>query len=293
MPTSSSDRPQTVLPGLVTLALGGVLVFGLASYAVARWAPMVSIGEQSAFTWSDINRLYTVEQWIGEVLGDSAVESRRDVLYNLAIYGLQKEWLQRERIHTDRTRSTQALEERTVLKGLHNRIKGYLGDDYYRLYVEPVTMNQVFEAWYKEREPGLRLARVLHAQALESGFDKITETHRTIEVLLPGTEGNRVLVAQLAALQARQPDDAVGSEADGQGQATVYEKMVDIGSAYLILPAQTATVKEQRLAVQAVAVQKQAYAEVLSAVASKVPVEFSVVSVYDREDLRYRENSVF
>ena len=293
MPAPSSDRPQAVLHGLVALALGGVLVFGLAGYAVARWAPMVSIGEQSAFTWSDINRLYTVERWIGEVLGDSAVESRRDVLYNLAIYGLQKEWLQREQIHTDRVRSTQALEERTVLKGLHNRIKGYLGDDYYRLYVEPVTMNQVFEAWYKEREPGLQMARVLHAQALESGFDKITETHRTVEVLLPGTESNRTLVAQLAALQARQSDDAVGGVADGQGQTAVYEKMVDIGSAYLILPAQTATIKEQRLAVQAVAVQKQAYAEVLSAVASKVPVEFSAVSVYDREDLRYRENSVF
>ena len=172
-----------------------------------------------------------------------------------------------------------------MLKGLHNRIKGYLGDDYYRLYVEPVTMNQVFEAWYKEREPGLRMARILHAQALESGFDKMTETHRTVEVLLPGTEGNRALVAQLAALQARQSDDAVGGVADGQGQTAVYEKMVDIGSAYLILPAQTATIKEQRLAVQAVAVQKQAYAAVLSEVASKVPVEFSAVSVYDRKDL--------
>ena len=262
---------------LVGLALGGVLVLGVAAYVVARWVPMVSIGEQSAFTWSDINRLYTVERWIGEVLGDSAVSSRRDVLYNLTVHGLQKEWLQREQIRPNRARATQTLEQRTVLKGLHQRIKDYLGDDYYRLYVEPVTMNTVFEAWYKERESGRRLARQLHAQALESGFGEIADKHKATEVLVPDNEANRALVAQLSALKG----------------SAVYDKMVDVGSAYLILPAQEAKIVDGRISVRAVAVQKQPYAEVLSAVASRVPVEFSAVSVYDRDDLQRRENSIF
>ncbi len=279
---------------LATVSLGSVLLLGMAGYALARWMPMINVGERaaSAFTWSDINRLYTVEQWIGEVLGDSSVSSRRDVLYNLAVAGLQKEWLERQNIRPNRARAVEVLEQRTVLKGLHRRIQSYLGDDFYRLYVEPVTMNTVFEAWYQQNESGRSAARRVHAEALKSGLSQVSQTYQLpqTEVLISDTETNRELVERLKTIDAPSGGAADAGEA---GKDAIYDSVVDIGAAYMILPAQSAAAKEGQIAVQGVVFRKQPYPAFLQAVASAVPVEFGTFSLYDKADLQSRENSIF
>lgn len=261
---------------VISLVVLAVFILGGGHYAY-NYAGIVKIGKNSvAYSYGDVGKVYQVEQWIGDVIGSSVIKSRRDAFYYLVVSGIQKEILKGKDISVSTRKAIQSVESRTALKGLYAKIKRYLDDDYYRLFIEPMVINDVFAAYFKSNEPRKEVAQSIFQDALDLGLTEAAKKAemKVVELFIPKNEQNAALVQEL--------ENQKGS---------VYKRIVESNREYSIIKPKD--VGEKGVVFDAVVVRKKSLRQFLKDEMKNVPLEYSALSWYRENDLKKREGSIF
>ena len=126
---------------IIGLSILLVSIVGLFFYN----ATIVTIGNNGiCYTYSDLRKLSKVEGWIGEVIGNTP-KTKEETLYYLILTGIKKEILTENNISILRDNAINIIEANTILKGLYDKIKRYMKEDYYRLVIEPMAVDDIFQ----------------------------------------------------------------------------------------------------------------------------------------------------
>lgn len=259
----------------VILFVAFLLVVWAVSYYFYSFASIVTVGDVS-YTYSDVNRVYKVEQWIGDILGSSIVKSKSDVLYNLVLAGIKKEILRKNNISISSVNAIQIMESRTILKGLYAKIKNYLDDDYFRLFIEPMAVDDTFAAFFTANEPQRKVANSIHQDALKIGLSEAAKKtdRQVVEVFIPLTQRNTDFISKIKEVKDQ-----------------VYNAIVETDTHYSIVKLKD--VKDNGVVVDSIVVNKKTMREFLKNEMKAVPINLNLHSWYREKDLKKKEGSIF
>ncbi len=251
--------------------------------AYLYWVPAVTIADRYTYTHDDIHKQYVVEGWIGEVYGDPEEITHQDIVYNFTVAALQKEWLRQNNITLNRSNAIQSVEKSVRLKGLLKKIKGYLGNKYYALFVEPMEIDRIYKNVYRQSEQGRNLANGLHQLARSKGLEA-TSKERAInieEFKIPPSGRFTQLADELKDMLKKKK----------RGKAAIYHRLVEVDQIYLVM--RPKRVEKDAIIVEGFGVRKQSYRDFVANTITNFSVQFGLLSLYNKQDLLERNGGIF
>jgi len=182
------------------------------------WLPVVR-SDAGSLSLSDIWKIHRINRRIINLL-DGSGPSYRDSLYSAVLSAAAKELLETDGIRINRQNAVLAVESSHQLKGLLREIKEELGGSYYRLYVEPIAVMQVFSGYYRANDPALSLAESILKDARSDGLETAAKKagEKTREVSFPASPDN------VSVLEA----------AKGVKEGSILDRVVETPASFMV-----------------------------------------------------------
>lgn len=243
-------------------------------------ATIVTIGNNGIrYTYSDLWKLSKVEGWIGEVIGN-AQKTNKETLYYLIITGIKKEILKKKNISILRDNAINTIEANTILKGLYGKIKGYMKEDYYRLIIEPMAVDDIFQAFFRANNPSKKLAKKIHAQALKTSLKAASEKVgiEVWEMDIQENEKNHLIVSEIKTLHNNEKNK-------------VYNKIFEFDDNYVII--ELKNVIKTGVLVNRAIINKATEYDFLKDKKKNINIDFGLLSFFSENDLQKIGGSIF
>ncbi len=243
-------------------------------------ATIVTIGNNGIrYTYSDLWKLSKVEGWVGEVIGNTP-KTKKETLYYLIITGIKKGILKENNISILRDNAINTIEENTILKGLYGKIKRYMKKDYYHLVIEPMAVDDIFQAFFRANNPSKKLAEKIHAQALKTGL-KAASKKAGIEVWemdIQETEKNRLIISEIKRLNNKEKNK-------------VYHKILEFDDSYVLI--ELKDIIKTGVLVNRSIINKAAEHKFLQDKKKYIDINFGLLSFFSENDLQKIDGSIF
>ncbi|MBW1616109.1 MAG: hypothetical protein JRJ49_06160 [Deltaproteobacteria bacterium] len=256
-----------------------ILLISIAGFLFYN-ATIVTIGKNGInYAYSDLQKLSKAERWIGEVIGNTP-KTKKETLYYLIITGIKKEILKENNISILRDNAINTIEENTILKGLYGKIKKYMKEDYYRLVIEPMAIDDIFQAFFRANNPSKKLAEKIHAQALKIGL-KAASNQAELEVWemdIQETEKNRLIISEIKRLNNREKNK-------------VYNKILEFDDNYVII--ELKDIIKTGVLVNRTIINKAAEHKFLQDKNKYIDIKFGLLSFFSKNDLQKIDGSIF
>ena len=250
----------------------------LCAYFLYAKSAVVKIAD-AEYTYHDIEKNLHVEEMIVKVIGGQTI-SRSDVLYNLSVAAIQKQLLLNNQVDMKEQEMIELLEQTTPFKGLYNSIEQYLGDDYFRLFIEPIAVNQLAQSLFGNNNPRRSAAAAFHQQALAEGLETATANNGISSVEASFNLESNPLGQKI-----------VNWSQTNESENMVYPSLVDLDDSYIVV--EYVSNDDNRAAVNIVSVPKQSYKNFMTGFAVSYQPVFSWFSLYGADDLKDKQNSIF
>jgi hypothetical protein len=250
-----------------------VLIF-IVGYFVWQNSAAVAVVD-TKFSHNDINKLYNVEQQLAKIIGDSVVNNKTDVLYNLVLTSLQKQILSNNNVKIARNDAIKLVETDNNLKGFYAQAKQKLGEDkYYQLLIEPVVISKLFYNFYNiANDANIQANRVLQALQNTSLEEIAKNNNLTLSELNLAKENNRNLAKQLG--------DKTG----------IYPQVFNLGDKVLVL--KVIGYDDEFIKTKALAFSKESYKNFITKQLDKDKIVFPFYSLYNMDDIVNKKGSLF
>ncbi len=268
----SKLRSLSVISGVIFAVLLIAAYFLYAQVAVIKVAA-------EEFTYEDIEKNFHVETMVADVVGGQSIE-RSDVAYNLTIVAIQKQLLINNQVTLQQTQMVDLLEQSTPFKGLYKQIKDYLGDDYFRLFIEPIAVGQLSQSLFDNNNPRRAIAEALLQQALEKGFDEALAENGITPI-------ESTLNIETSPLAQAIVNWAGTNESDIQ----VFPNLLELNDSFIV--AKYKSQEENNVIIDAVPVTKLTYKDFMVNFANSYQPMFSWFSWYSIDDFKRKQNSIF
>ena len=243
-------------------------------------ATVVTVGDNSIrYTYSDLWKLSKVDGWIGEVIGN-APKTKTETLYYLIITGIKKEILKKNNISILRDNAINTIEANTILKGLYGKIKKYMKNDYYPLVIEPIAVDDIFQAFFRANNPGKKIAEKVHKEALKIGLNAASEKEKIEirQINIEENEKNHSIISEIKLLNNR-------------GKNKVYNKILEFQDNYVII--ELKNIVETGIIVNRVIIDKTTEHNFLKEKKKNIEIDFGLLSFFSETDLQKINGSIF
>ncbi len=261
------------------LIIGLLIILISAGGGIFYNTAIVTIGNSgSRYTYSDLSKLSKVDRWIGEVIGNIP-KTKKETLYYLIITGIKKEILKENNISILRDNAINTIEANTILKGLYGKIKKYMKDDYYRLVIEPMAIDDIFEAFFRSNNPSKKIAEKIHVQALKIGLKAASEKAEieVWEMDIRENEKNHSIISEIKLLNNK--------------ENKVYNKILEFDDNYVII--ELKDIIETGVLVNRTIINKTTEHGFLKNKKKHIEIDFGLLSFFSENDLQNIDGSIF
>lgn len=231
----------------------------------------VIIDNNYHFTHNNIDDLYDVEMKLAKIKGSSVVNSKIDVLYNLVITSMQKTILKNNGVTIDKNNAISFVEKTNPnFAGFYKDIEKHLGDDYYKLLIEPVVISETFVKFYQSVEPARQKA-LAALKIAGKGLEYIAKKSNKsiVKLNIDGKMLKKELIEK-------------GSK--------IYKKVVKINGNFAIF--RVNSINNNNAKIDAVMFKIVSYKNLLSQLTKEITVVFPFFSWYDNKDINNKKGSV-
>ncbi len=257
-----------------------IMVAAFATWVVYKDIATVIVGNKYSFSYNDINNLYNAEQKLAAISGKSLVSSNKDVLYNLVLSSMQKIILLEKGIKVDKNKAIKFIEESNKsFKGILVDIKQELGNNYFKLLIEPIAISQAFLRFYQFSVNST--VNTIFTAVKKQGLSVTAKQINKKIVKLPLEKNkNKDLAAEFNKNYKTNKNNEI-----------IYSKVVKIGNSFAIL--RLNSIDDKNINTDALFIDVVAYRYFLSQLVKDITVDFPVTSLYNIEDIYNKKGSIY